>query len=130
MTTDAQRSVMPESASPQAAEPPRQDGASNLYAPISIENRITGQTRVRRQRAQAQLTPGSSYDYGRFAYGEPSDRPESLLREEDAFGYQKSMPPTFLRRTMISVDQPSPPPTLWGFGPRGVPSEGSRPAAG
>ena len=107
MATEAHRRVSPVSASSGTEDPPATP-ATNLFAPISTENRITGQPRARRQRVQAQLTPGSSYDYGRPAYGGGEDRPESLMSEEEALGYQKSVPPTFLRRTLLDNHWPPP----------------------
>ncbi|MEA4929128.1 MAG: hypothetical protein VB104_10715 [Candidatus Limiplasma sp.] len=99
MAPEAERHAAPSSASASDGEPPKPDAAPNLFAPVSTANRITGQTHGRRQHAQQQLTPGSAYDYGRSEYFKPvwSD---PLPRAEDALGYQKSMPATFLKRTL------------------------------
>ena len=102
MAADADRRVMPSSAPPTDRILPANESATIQFAPISVENRITGNTRVRRPRALEQLTPGSHYDYGSADY-EPRPSIAAEIREEDAIGFQKSMPPTFLRRTLLDA---------------------------
>ncbi|NLI22306.1 MAG: hypothetical protein GX418_12280, partial [Clostridiales bacterium] len=96
--------------SPTADGRPGTQGAPNLFAPISVADRITGNTRVRRQRVPTQLLPGSRYDYG---LGEPAAAAPSAPpphADVDALGYRKSVPPAFLARTMPgpAAEQPAP----------------------
>lgn len=107
MALDADHRVMPSSAFSSDAERPGGDDAANLYAPVSVENRITGNTRVRRQHVQAQLTPGSNYDYGREDFATQPKQTVPLNVEDAAIGYNRSVPPTFLHRTMRGATQPS-----------------------
>jgi len=100
MALDADHRVMPSSVFPPDAERPGGDDAANLFAPISVENRITGNTRVHRQHVQAQLSPGSDYNYGREAYLPQTVAAPSHIVEEETVGYNRSVPPTFLHRTM------------------------------
>jgi len=103
MASDADQRAMPSPALPADAEQPLGNEPPNLYAPISVGNRITGNTRVHRKRTQAQLTPGSDYNYGRDEadYGESVQHPP--INEEETIGYGKSVPPTFLRRTLSDL---------------------------
>ena len=103
MAPEAERRAAPSSASAPDGEPPKPDAAPNLFAPVSTANRITGQPHGRRQHAQQQLTPGSAYDYGRSEYFQPVWT-DPLPRAEDALGYQKSVPATFLKRTLTEPD--------------------------
>ena len=97
--------------------------AAGLFAPISTENRITGTTRTHRRTARAQLMPSSAYDYGRDAPAPASAWPAAPMADWQAappvpdappdgqapIGFQKSVPPTFLRRTLVAPPSPGTP---------------------
>ena len=100
MASDADSRDMPSSAVPSGAYRSSAEEAPNLFAPISIENRITGTTRVRKQRVPEQLTPGSTYDYGRGDYFASLAAANKQIQPDAMLGYQKSVPPTFLHNTM------------------------------
>lgn len=103
MASSADRRVMP------VADPSAQGGplkgppSPNLFAPVSTANRITGNTRTHRRREPSQLTPGSQYDYGRDEYAQTPLSPAL-----DVLGTRKSVPPTFLRRTLAESTPPDP----------------------
>ncbi|HPS81505.1 MAG TPA: hypothetical protein PLP25_06560, partial [Candidatus Limiplasma sp.] len=122
MASDADQRVMPSSAIARDAEPPRGNEAPNLFAPITVGNRITGNTRVHRKRLQAQLSPGSNYDYGREETVYSLEEPQPLpVNEEETIGYGKSVPPTFLRRTLTDPYPEAAPRSVAGYAPGAIP---------
>ncbi len=119
MARNADHRVMPSEGTAKDVEPPRMASASNLFAPISTANRITGNSRVRRQRANKQLAPGSSYEYGRDDVamgGFDSDLPDPAL---DQNPYR--IPAGFLRKTMVTPPVEEEPAAM-GYGLRGLPT--------
>ena len=124
MASDADQRVMPSTAIDRDAEPPKGSEAPNLFAPITVGNRITGNTRVHRKRLQAQLTPGSNYDYGREEAAYSTEDLQPLpVSEEETIGYGKSMPPTFLRRTLTDPYPEALPRSAAGYAPGAIPFE-------
>lgn len=119
MAMSADRRAAQQTGASLDAEPPIPMTAANLFAPISTANRITGNSRVRRPRAPGQLTPGSSYDYGRDD-GWLAEAPDAPMpAQPDAPTYQ--MPGAFLRRTMPAPAAGQDAPAM-GYGLHGLPT--------
>ena len=70
MTSGDERRAMPPSEPARTDDPPYGEESPNLFRPVSIENRITGEGS--RRRAQAAPMPGSSYDFGREEVRSPT----------------------------------------------------------
>lgn len=122
MAGSADRRDMPSPDSLQDAEPPQTGGAPNLFAPISAASRITGNSRVRRQHSREQMTPGSTYDFGRDE--EPLYGLGFAGAAQDAAAAElpQGIPSVFLRRTWADPKPLTPDASPYSYGLRGVPT--------
>ncbi len=86
---DEGRAMPPAGPQEEGQAPPAQNEQPNLFKPISMENRITGNHRRQHRRVQGQPMPGSSYGF----YDEvQAEGPVSNQRVEDGFSYLPSPP--------------------------------------